>query len=299
MRTTRQLLAMVSRFKGPPGEKQEPRCHAGMSEGSPARIRNVNSSASGALQQPRIVVPLLLALGLALRLPGLGESLWFDEVLYGTRSQAHDWPSLAHFALYGPFAPLYPVVSFIWTGFFGEREVVVRLPSLLSGLATIPQVLIIARRYGGGWMPPLAALILCLSPVHVWYSQEAAPYMFTTACALAAILSHERVAAAAGASRWDAAYFAALLATVMSHFFAAALLLPLVIVSLRAPAAGRRRTLIATAAVAILLALVIGFKFSHGALLGDRGFLRPFTAFEWWMLFFNWYLLGNSLWPVR
>src|SRR5262249_61696212 len=117
------------------------------------------------------------------------ESLWFDEVLYGTRSQAHDWPSLAHFALYGPFAPLYPVASFIWTGFFGEREVVVRLPSLLSGLATIPQVLIIARRYGGGWLTPPGALVPRLAAVDVWFPQGAAPYLFPTACALAGYVS--------------------------------------------------------------------------------------------------------------
>jgi hypothetical protein len=29
------------------------------------------------------------------------------------------------------------------------------------------------------------------------------------------------------------------------------------------------------------------------------GFLRPFTLFEWWMLFLNWFSHGNSLWTVN
>jgi uncharacterized membrane protein len=82
-------------------------------------------------------VPLLIVLAIVLRLPNLGESVWYDEVWYATSragsSLAEEW---SLFLMEAP-APLYGVVMHFWVRVFGASEVAVRVPSLLFGLASI------------------------------------------------------------------------------------------------------------------------------------------------------------------
>ncbi|MBI3795441.1 MAG: hypothetical protein HY268_00520 [Deltaproteobacteria bacterium] len=42
----------------------------------------------------------------------------------------------------------------------------------------------------------------------------------------------------------------------------------------------------------------MGIKYYVGHVKTGQEFLRPFTLFEWWMLYFNWFLQGNALWTV-
>src|SRR5207244_7162254 len=68
--------------------------------------------------------------------------------------------------------------------------------------------------------------------------------------------------------------------------------------SLRLERSPRRRVLAAHAVIVLVLALALGIKYQRGTVITGQGFLRPFTPFAWWMLFFNWFLQGNSLWTV-
>lgn len=247
------------------------------------------------LTEPFVAVPLLVLIALALRVPNLGESLWNDEVIYSTHYQIHSWYGLWRFLMENPPAPLYPILTFVWVAVVGDHELLVRLPSLVFGLGSIVLTYHIARGAGSNSLAFLAGLVLCLSPAHVWYSQEATPYAMAMCLLLAAVYTWSRLKTTPfDASRY-AMYLVLLLASVFTHYFVIVFLGPL---SLAVPKQLRMRLFLAHAVVALCFVAALGIKYLGGSLASPGGFLRPFTIFEWWMLFFNWFLHGNSLWTI-
>ncbi len=241
---------------------------------------------------------LLTIVAAALRLPHLGESVWYDEVWYATSHAGSSLSALWSLFLTKPPAPLYGVVMFFWRSVFGDSELSVRVPSLLFGLASIAMTHRIAGTYGSPRVALLAAAFLCVSPVHVWYSQEATPYAMTLFFLLASVLAWLRLRAEPTRALWYAVYCGGLLVTVFTHYFAALFLLPLTLMSFTLEASARRRVLAVHAVVVSCLALALGIKYAFGHVQSGQGFLRAFTPFEWWMLFFHWFLQGNALWTV-
>lgn len=123
---------------------------------------------------------LLMALGLGLRLLGLGESAYYDEVW----SMAFlDAPGLAEFwrlqyASDPPslLAPIYPSLLYGWGRLAGVSLVHARLFSVFFGTLTIPVVFSIGRRLFGLRAGLLASLFLSISILHVYYSLEVRMY---------------------------------------------------------------------------------------------------------------------------
>lgn len=246
----------------------------------------------------RLAAGLLIVLAVVVRLPNLGESVWYDEVWYAAHGASYSLSDLwAHF-LQEPPAPLYGVVMFFWVRVFGDGEIAVRVPSLLLGLASIGLTYRIAGAHGSPRVALLAAAFLCVSPVHVWYSQEATPYAMTLVFLLASVLAWMRLREDPTRPSRYAAYAGCLLVTVFTHYFTALFLLPLSILSLTLDRSSLRRVVGVHALVVACLALSLGIKLHFGLLRTGQGFLRPFTPFEWWMLLFNWFLQGNALWTV-
>lgn len=263
-----------------------------------------------ALDEPRKLMPsflrgeaslvvFLILLGTVLRLPNLDESLWWDEVWYATSYWIASLSDLWSQFLNDPPAPLYRIFMFLWRGIFGEHELSVRIPSLLFGISSIVLTYWIARAYGSLTMAFLAALLLCLSPAHVWYSQEATPYAMTLFFLLATVLALLRLREVPSHRAWYFIYLSMLLAAVFTHYYAAVFLLPLTLLSVAAEGPLRRRLMVAHGVVVSCLAFALGTKYLVGHFETPQGFLRPFTLFEWWMLFFNWFVHGNSLWTVN
>src|SRR3990170_688581 len=80
----------------------------------------------------------LTALGLALRLFGMGQpSLWYDEAVSVTVSQ-FDVPAIIESAGNDILPPVYYLLLHYWINFFGNGEVAVRSLSLVFGLTLIP-----------------------------------------------------------------------------------------------------------------------------------------------------------------
>ncbi|MGH7965184.1 MAG: glycosyltransferase family 39 protein, partial [Candidatus Binatia bacterium] len=246
----------------------------------------------------RLSVLSLCALGTILRLPNLGESLWYDEVLYSTSDWLTSLYKLWDLFLNDAPAPLYRVVLFFWIQIFPETELTVRIPSLLCGISSIVVTYWIARAYGSPRVAFLAAALLCFSPAHVWYSQEATPYAMTLFFLLMTVLAWVRLQESPSHRAWYAVYLSMFLAAVFTHYYAAVFLLPLTLLSVAVERPLRRRLLVAHAVVVSSLALALGIKYQYGEVRTGQGFLRPFTPFEWWMLFFHWFLQGNTLWTV-
>ncbi|MFZ5366154.1 MAG: glycosyltransferase family 39 protein [Patescibacteria group bacterium] len=130
------------------------------------------------------MIILILILGLVLRLVKLNQSLWLDEAVQAITSQGSFNDIFSE--LTGDFhPPLYHLLMWTWVHLFGSSEIILRLPSVIFGVATIYVVYLIARQVIsrkleiGNWkleIPEIVALFLVTAPFHIYYSQEARPY---------------------------------------------------------------------------------------------------------------------------
>jgi uncharacterized membrane protein len=201
--------------------------------------------------------------------------------------------------------PLYSTFSFLWLRVFGDSELSIRVPPLLFGLATIVLTYVLARRWFGPEGALLPAVLLALSPVHVWYSQEARAYSFDAFIVLFLIWAYYRLHDADG-SRWAVLlYGAAACVTGQAEFFLLAFpgMLALLCIARRCQYS---KQVIASAVVsALLLFGFLLFKASQGTLVTQlqeatgSTYLRPMTPYELWLLLFQWFSTGGTLWAVN
>lgn len=260
---------------------------------------NIKFNPASILQNTRILIFLFIMIGTILRIRNLGESLWYDELMYSTKYWMASLSDLWKLFLFDPPAPLYRVFMFFWIAMFGEHELFLRMPSLLFGIASILLTYWIAKTYNSWKTATLAALLLCLSPVHIWYSQEATPYSMALFFLLATVYLYRKLRA--DHFNWTRyiLYLGFFLIAVFTHYFAAIFLLPLSLMALSAERLTRKRMIAAHCVVILCLLTSLIIKYMAGYVSSGMGFLRPFTLFEWWMLFFNWFSHGNSIWTVN
>ena len=87
--------------------------------------------------------------------------------------------------------PLYYVLAWLWAKVFGTGEVGLRSLSAVCGTAMIPAAYAVAARLAGARAGVAVAALAACSPLLVWFSQEARPYILLallTALALIAFL---------------------------------------------------------------------------------------------------------------
>jgi mannosyltransferase len=161
----------------------------------------------------------LTALAALLRLPTLSQqSFWLDEA-YTVRLLRLSFGQMLRTVPKTESTPyLYYAVAWAWTRVFGLGEYGVRSLSAVAGVATVPVVYAAARRIGGRRAAALAALLVAVSPLMVWYSQEARAY------ALAALLASLTVLCLAAYERgrrgtWLAGWAAAAALGLATHYF--------------------------------------------------------------------------------
>ncbi len=131
------------------------------------------------LNREEISLVAILLLALVLRLIKLGSrNLWYDEafaVLYAEKSFSA--------ILYGTITPvegaaadvhplLYYFFLHLWMSLFGQSPFIVRLPSVIFGLASIVLAFSIGQRLFDPGAGLLAAAITAIAPFHINYSQE-------------------------------------------------------------------------------------------------------------------------------
>ncbi len=117
---------------------------------------------------PFFVGSVLLA-GCYLRLYGYFElGFWSDEATWAQRIFRGDTTEIR--------PPGYVVLS-EWLGTWHNSEPVLRLPSLLAGLASLPLFLVVCRRSGlGRWSSAAGLMVLCLHRAAITLSKEFKPY---------------------------------------------------------------------------------------------------------------------------
>jgi 4-amino-4-deoxy-L-arabinose transferase-like glycosyltransferase len=171
-------------------------------------------------------VGLLTALAFALRVRGIAEGLYHDEIYTYTETHGHSFTGMLHAVVHGaaPGLPLErtPPLYFTlaWLGSkLGSPETTIRLPSILLGTATVPLVYLLGKRTVGRAAALLAAAFTALSPFLIFYSVEARAYATLTFLAVLSALA--LINAVERRSRgWWAAYAVVTAAMLYTHYTA-------------------------------------------------------------------------------
>ena len=131
-----------------------------------------------------MIILLITLLGLFLRLVLANQSLWLDEaasVVIASLPVKTLIQSLA-----GDFhPPLYYLSLKPWLNLAGQNELLLRLPGIIVGTLTIPALYYLVKLIFVPKKPirleiaHLAALLLALNPLHIYYSQELRMYAFS------------------------------------------------------------------------------------------------------------------------
>ena len=119
---------------------------------------------------------VIIGAGIFLRLSGLQRlSLWLDEgfsLLYASQS----WPNaLGLNGFYSPHPTLYFVLTKVATLFLPDT-LAGRAVAVTAGILTLPVFFLLARRILTKPAALIATSVLALSPIHLYYSQEARMY---------------------------------------------------------------------------------------------------------------------------
>ena len=135
-----------------------------------------------------ILLAAITLIALALRVIRLDfQPLWWDEgysVFFATR----DFPVMLARTAIDIHPPLYYALLRIWMSFFGQSDIAARLLSVFIGVATVPLIYALARKlFPNTRLPLIAALLLALSPLHIYYSQEVRMYGLVTLLGLASV----------------------------------------------------------------------------------------------------------------
>jgi mannosyltransferase len=141
-------------------------------------------------------VVALTALAAALRLSGFGESIIGDEVLtfaVATKPRLGDLVPAIQATEDNP--PLYYLLAWA-SSKLGDANSLVRLPSLVFGVGTVPAVYLLGVRTVGRAGALIGAALIALSPWAVGFSTEARAYatmtFFVTLSSLALVIAIKR-----------------------------------------------------------------------------------------------------------
>jgi mannosyltransferase len=191
----------------------------------------------------------LIVLGAVLRLATLDQqSFWYDEaftpvhVLHSGLGE-----TLRAVVHHENTPPLWYLIAWADVRLFGDGTLALRLPSALAGALTVPVVWAIGQQLAGRRVALIAAAIVAVNPLFVWYSQEARAYgVFVLMSALAMLLFVR--ALDEPTPRRLAAFALAGALALLTHYFAVFLLIAMALLLLR----DRARRPAAVAAVAAL-----------------------------------------------
>jgi mannosyltransferase len=191
-------------------------------------LQQFPSTGRGGNRQGLWWLSLLFGVALALRLYRLGQnSLWVDEFASLVTAR-HPLSEIPGAALRGDAfePPFYFWLLHITISSGGESESALRLLSAVAGALTVPLLIYLIRELThSGEAAALSAGLLAISPLHLWYSQEARPYALLVCLGTGALLCLVRAARTNSLLAW--AGFTVLAAlTVLTHIFG--LVIPLV-----------------------------------------------------------------------
>jgi mannosyltransferase len=163
----------------------------------------------------------LVALGAAMRFASLGEqSFHHDEVITVARVIPDGFiHMLREVKSSESNPPLYYVLAWSWAKAFGTSEFGLRSLSALFGLATVPIAYCIGAELSSRRTGLIAAALVAVNPMLIWYSQEARSYaLLVFFCAVSLLFFARALRTRSGRDLWLWALASAL--ALCSHYFA-------------------------------------------------------------------------------
>lgn len=237
---------------------------------SPAHPRNRDAWIVVALV---VVATLIRARGIT------AANLWLDEA-NSWQVASGSWHALFTDVLRSPLGPLYFVLLKPWIGLFGESALVLRSLSLVASIALIPVVYVLGARLLSRSVGLLACALLALSPLELYFAQEARMYALVSLLAAACVLAYatwrgDAVARSRGALLW---YVLTAIALMFTHLVAGVLLVAInidaAILLARPRARGRIAWIAANAAIAVVV-LVYLSSVSAGSAMSSQAWRTP------------------------
>ena len=193
-----------------------------------------------------------MVLAAALRLPTLSlQSYWDDEshtvrlVRMSLRGMLGEIPKSES------TPPPYYVIAWLWTHLFGSSEWGLRSLSAVFGVALVPVAYAIARDLGSRRAGLIAAILVAVNPLLIWYSQEARVYALLALLGALSLLTFLR-AYDVGGPRHLLLWTAVSAAALCTHYFVLFLVVPEAILLLT-----RRRDRSTIGSVAFLAATTL------------------------------------------
>lgn len=183
------------------------------------------------LTKEHYILIALTTLGAIFRLYNLGrESLWLDEAATLMFVESGFFGMWEHFTTWEPNPPLFiwltiPIVSIV------KSEFTLRLIPAIAGIATVPAIYYLGKVWRNSTTGLVAASLLALSPLHIYYSQEARAYSLVTLfavlmlyCFLKAMETKEYnwwafTSVCAGLALWTHLYAGILIAAIYMYAF--------------------------------------------------------------------------------
>lgn len=169
---------------------------------------------------------LLILLAFALRLYDLdGQSMWSDEglSLYRARLPLADIFANQIVVDGVPTTDTNPPFYFLllsgWRALAGESVFLLRYPGILLATLAMPLIYLLGRLLGGATLGLLAALLLAVSPFHVWEAQILRNYGLLLTLNLFSVYGLFRFLLAGRQRRWLALWLVATLLGIYTHFF--------------------------------------------------------------------------------
>jgi mannosyltransferase len=129
----------------------------------------------------------LSLLAAALRFATLGvQSYHHDEIVTAARVLGGGFGDAMNAVGYSESAPpLYYALAWVWAQLFGTGEFGLRALSALAGVATVPVAYLIGAELRSRRTGLVAAALVAVNPMMLWYSQEARAYaLFALLCAV-------------------------------------------------------------------------------------------------------------------
>jgi 4-amino-4-deoxy-L-arabinose transferase-like glycosyltransferase len=168
--------------------------------------------------------------------------------------------------------PTFNIISHYW-GYLGHSEAWVRSLSAIFGIVTILLVYAAGKelfsRRAGLW----AAAFAAMSPLLIWYSQDATSYSWIIASSFASLWLLVRSVARGGWRNWTA-FTAVAVFAIVSHFYTLSLVAALVVVYLvlRRKGDGSLKPWLVSAAVQLVTLaglMALGLEYSWGLEIAD------------------------------
>ena len=124
------------------------------------------------------IVAGLTLLAAALRFATLGvQAYHHDEIVTASRVLRGDFFHAMEAVGFSESAPpLYYVLAWVWTQLTGTGEFGLRSLSALAGVATVPVAYLLGAELRGRRCGIVAAALVAVNPMLIWYSQEARGY---------------------------------------------------------------------------------------------------------------------------